>query len=477
MTRACLSLSFFLAIAACAVGPDYKRPETPAADAAFKETPQAWKEAHPSDAIARGKWWEMFGDPELSALVEKIEAGNFSLAASEAQYRQAQAALGVARSGLLPSVDANASVTRSRSPTGVIGGTTAGRTVTTRSASLSTNWEIDLWGHVRRQVEAANASLEASAGDLAAAKLSLEAQLMTAYFQLRSLDAQKKLFEDTVAALRTSLELTNNRYKVGVAARADVVAADAQLKSALSQSVDLDVQRAQLEHAIAILTGVPPSRLSIERKENYQATVPVIPPGLPSALLERRPDVAAAERRVAAANAQIGVAKSAFFPTLTLSGQYGYRSGDPAVNLFELPNRFWSIGPALAMSLFDAGLRRAQTDQAIAAYDATVANYRQTTLTAIGEVEDNLAALRVLDEEARLQADSVAAARQTLDLTLNQYKAGVVSYLNVVTATANYLAEQRSAANVMQRRLTAAVALVRAIGGGWDASQLTPRQP
>ena len=457
-----------LLLAACAVGPDYQKPEVSLSDS-YKETPSAWKEAQPADAIARGKWWEAFGDPELSALVEKVAAGNFSLAAAEAQYRQAQAALGVSRAGLLPSVDANAAVTRSRSPSGVVGGTTAGRTVTTRSANLSTSWEIDLWGHVRRQVEAAQAQLEASAGDVASARLSLQAQLMTAYFQLRSLDAQKQLFDDTVAALRKSLELTQNRYNVGVAAKADVVAADAQLKSALSQTVDLGVQRAQLEHAIAVLTGVPPARLSLQEKKDYQATIPVIPPGVPSALLERRPDVAAAERRVAAANAQVGVTKAAFFPTLTLTGQYGYRTADPAINLFELPNRFWSIGPALAMNLFDAGLRRAQTEQAIAAYDATVANYRQTTLTAIGEVEDNLAALRVLEEEARLQAESVAAARQTLDLTINQYKAGTVSYLNVVTATASYLAEQRTAVNVTQRRLAAAVALVRALGGGWQA--------
>jgi NodT family efflux transporter outer membrane factor (OMF) lipoprotein len=461
------ALLLLLLAAGCSVGPDYERPQTVVSDS-YKETPQAWKEAQPSDAIARGKWWEMFGDPELSALVEKVEKGNFSLAAAEAQYRQAEAALGIARSGLLPSVDANASIQRNHSPSGVIGGTTAGRTVTTRSAGLSTSWEADLWGHVRRQVEAARASLDASAGDLASARLSIQAQLMTAYFQLRLLDVQAKLLDDTVEGLRRSLELTNNRYKVGVAAKADVVQADAQLKSTLTQAVDLGVQRAQLEHAIAVLSGTSPGRLAIEPKPAYTAAVPVIPPGLPSALLERRPDVAAAERRVAAANAQIGVAKSAFFPTVTLSGQYGYRSADPSVNLFELPNRFWSLGPALAMNLFDFGLRRAQTDQAIAAYDATVANYRQVSLTALGEVEDNLAALRVLETEARLQADSVEAARKSTELVINQYKAGVVSYLNVVTVYTQQLNEERNAVLVLQRRLAAAVALVRALGGGWQ---------
>ncbi len=465
MNRIILALLF--AVEGCAVGPDYERPSAPSQEQ-FKETPQGWKEAQPSDAIARGTWWQIFGDPQLGALVEKIEKSNFSLAASEAQYRQAQAALGIARAGLLPSVDANASIQRSHSPSGVIGGTTAGRTVTTRSVGLSTSWEIDLWGHVRRQVEASQASLDASAGDLAAARLSLQAQLMTAYFQVRLLDVQKQLLDDTVAAFRKSLELTNNRYNVGVAAKADVVQADAQLKSTLAQGVDLGVQRAQLEHAIAILTGTPPSAFALPKIEKYEIAVPIIPPGLPSALLERRPDIAASERRVAAANAQIGVAKSAFFPTLTLSGQYGYRSGDPSVNLFELPNRFWSLGPALAMNLFDFGLRRSQTDQAIAAYDATVANYRQVTLTALGEVEDNLAALRVLEEEAQLEADAVEAARQSLELTLNQYKAGTVSYLNVVTVQAQYLTEQRTALGILQRRLAAAVALVRALGGGWQ---------
>ncbi len=461
-------------LSGCAVGPDYKRPETKMGES-FKELPQTWKEAQPSDAIARGKWWEMFGDPELSALVEKVEKQNFSLAQAEAQYRQAQAAIGVARAPLLPSVDANASAVRSHSPSGVIGGTTAGRTVTTRSATIgTTSWEIDLWGHIRRQVEAAEAQAAASAGDYASARLSLQAQLMTAYFQLRMLDLQKQLFDDTVAALRKYLELTMNRYNVGVAAKADVVAADAQLKSALTQATDLGVQRAQLQHAIAVLTGTPPREFSLETNKDYEPSVPVIPPGLPSELLERRPDVAAAERRVMAANAQVGVAKSAFFPTLTLSGNYGWRSADPSVNLFTIPNHLWSLGPALALNVLDFGLRRSQTEQAMAAYDATVANYRQVTLTALGEVEDNLAALRVLEEESKLEADSVAAARKSVELTLNQYKAGTVSYLNVVTSISQQLAEERNAVNVLQRRLAAAVALVKALGGGWQGDEKPP---
>ena len=283
--------ALLLLLAGCAAGPDYERPAAPSSDA-FKETPAGWKEAEPRDEIARGQWWEIFGDAELNALVEKIDVSNQSLAASEAQFRQAQAAINAARAPLLPTLDADASITRSRSPTGLVGGTTAGRIITQRSASLVANWEIDLWGRIRRQVEAAEASASASAGDLAAARLSLQAQLMTDYFQLRLLDVQKKLLDDTVAAFRKSLELTNNRYKAGVAAKADVVQADAQVKSTLTQAADLGVQRAQLEHAIAILTGVPPSQLSIEAKPTYDAALPAIPPGLPSELLERRPDIA-----------------------------------------------------------------------------------------------------------------------------------------------------------------------------------------
>lgn len=456
----------FLLLAACAAGPDYERPEA-AATPEFKETPGPWKQAQPRDEIARGKWWEIFGDQQLNTLIEKIDVSNQTLAAAEAQYRQAQAAVGVSRAGLFPSVDGNLSVTRSRSPTGVIGGTTAGRTITNRSVSVTANWELDLWGRVRRAVEASEASVQASRGDVASARLSLQAELATNYFQLRLLDVQKQLLDDTVAAFRKSLELTNNRYNVGVAAKVDVVQADAQVKSTLAQSVDLGVQRAQLEHAIAILIGVAPSQLAIAPRPTYLVPMPVIPPGLPSALLERRPDIAAAERRVAAANAQVGVARAAFFPQTMLTATFGFRSADPATWL-SAPSRFWSIGPAIAQAIFDAGLRRAQTDQAIAAYDATVANYRQTTLVAFQEVEDNLAALRILEEQARLQDDAVQAARQSVALTVNQYKAGTVSFLNVVTVQASQLAEERAAVTVLQRRLAAAVALVRALGGGWQ---------
>jgi len=464
------ALLLLLLCGACAMGPDYKRPES-AAGGQFRETPETWKKAQPRDEIAGGRWWTIFNDSQLSALVERIDVSNQTLAASEAQYRQALAAVRVARAALFPELDANLSVTRGQSPSGAIGGTTAGRTITTHSAGLAvSNWEVDLWGRVRRGVEASEASAQASAGDLASARLSLQAQLATDYFQLRVLDVQRQLLDDTVAALRKSLELTNNRYNVGVAAKADVVQADAQLKSVLVQATDVGVQRAQLEHAIAVLVGAAPAQVAIAPQPSYSAPVPVIPPGLPSELLERRPDVAAAERRVMAANAQVGAAQAAFFPAVTLSAALGYRSQETS-NWFTAPSRFWSIGPSVVLALFDAGLRRAQSDQAIAAYDATVANYRGTVLTAFQEVEDNLAALRILEEEAQAEDDAVRAARQSVDLTLNQYRAGTVSFLNVVQVTTALLNEQRNAIGIQGRRLAAAVALVRATGGGWQAGR------
>jgi NodT family efflux transporter outer membrane factor (OMF) lipoprotein len=456
---------FLALLGGCAAGPDYHRPETPAAEA-FRETPAGWKEAEPRDEIERGKWWQVFGDAQLSGLIEKVELSNQSLAAAEAQYRQALAALGVSRAALYPTLDANASVVRSRSPGSALGGTTAGRTLTTYGGRLTAQWEIDLWGGVRRSVEAAEASARASSADVGAARLSLQAQLATSYFQLRALDGQRRLLDDTVAALRKSLEMTENRYKAGVAAKADVVQADALLKSTLVQAVDLGVQRAQLEHAIAVLTGVPPAQLTIPDSNSFKTEVPDIPPGLPSALLERRPDVAAAERRVHSSNAQIGVAKAAYFPQLTLTALYGVSSPDSLL-LLSVPSRLWSIGPTIAQSIFDAGLRRSQSEQAIAAYDATVANYRQVTLSAFQEVEDNLAALRILEEEARSEDDAVQAAQLSLSLVLNQYKAGTVSYLNVVTAQTAALNEERNAVGIQARRLAALVALIKALGGGW----------
>jgi NodT family efflux transporter outer membrane factor (OMF) lipoprotein len=453
----------------CAVGPDYERPDA-GVPQAYKEA-GAWKLAEPQDEASRGKWWEIFKDPQLDALLEQVEISNQNVLAAEARFRRARALIVASRAAFFPTLDADVSVTRSRSPSGAIGGTTAGRVITNRSASLSAGWEADLWGRLRREVESSAASAQAGAADLAAARLSAQAELTSSYFQLRVLDVQRQLLEDNVAAFRRSLDLTKNRYDAGVAARVDVVQAEAQLKSTQAQAIDTGVQRAQLEHAIAILIGEPPAAFAIAPAA-LVSTMPQIPPALPSELLERRPDIAAAERRVAAANAQIGVAKAAYFPSLTLAATGGFRSAE-ASQWFTAPSRFWSIGPALAQSIFDAGLRRAQTDQAIADYDATVAEYRQAVLSGFQEVEDNLAALRILGEEATVQEDAVRAARESVNLTTNQYRAGTVSYINVVTVQTTQLNNERAAVGILGRRLVSAVTLVKALGGGWSTSELS----
>ena len=467
MRRSALAF-LVLALAGCAVGPDYLRPDAAVSDA-YKEA-TGWKVAEPQDESNRGNWWEIFGDPQLSALIESIDISNQNVRLAEAQFRQAQALAAQSRAALFPTLDANASITRSRSPTGLVGGTTAGRIINNRSVGLSSSWELDLWGGLRRALESSAAGAQASAADLAAARLSAQAELASDYFQLRVLDAQKQLLDDTATAFDKSLELTRNRYAAGVAAKVDVVQAETQLKSTQAQAIDTGVQRAQLEHAIAILIGKPPSEFSLAPAP-LAVTMPRVPLGLPSELLERRPDVAAAERRAAAANARIGVARAAYFPSLTLSGNTGFRSA-AATDLFAASSRFWSIGPVLAQSIFDAGLRRAQTEQAIAAYDATVAEYRQAVLAGFQDVEDNLAALRILEEEAEVQEDAVRAARESVLLTTNQYKAGIVSYINVVTVQTTQLNNERTAVGILGRRLVAAVTLVKALGGGWSTAEI-----
>ena len=411
----------------------------------------------------------MFGDAELDRLLQRIDVSNQNVRAAEARVRQARAVVEQARAGFFPPITANASGVRSKAPSLSNSPSFATGAVNTYNANLGTSWELDFWGKLRRTLEASDASWRASDAQLEAAKLSARASLAQAYFSLRAADSTRKLLEDTVAAYQKSLELTDNRYKAGVAARVDVVQAEVQLKSAQAQLIDVGVDRAQFEHAIAILVGEPPANFSLAPAP-LTPTMPSIPVGMPSTLLERRPDVAAAERNAASANAKIGVAKAAMFPSLTLSGTVGYRSSTLA-DLFSAPSRLWSLGAAAAAPLFDAGLRSAQTDQAIAVYDEEVATYRQTVLTAFQEVEDNLAALRILDEEARVQEEVVAGARRALELTLNQYQAGVVSYLNVITAQATLLSNERAAASILSRRLTASVALVKALGGGWNVAE------
>ena len=417
-------------LGACTVGPNYVRPkaDTPVA---FKEM-EGWKTAQPRDQELRGKWWEAFHDPLLNDMMEQVNLSNQNLVQSAAQFRQARALVQAARSGYMPSVSAGASVTRSQAPSGFIGqnqNVNAHGPSTSYAASLDAVWELDLWGRVRRTVESNEAGAQASAADLDALRLSVQAELAQNYFQLRALDAEKQLFDDTLAAYRRSLTLTQNQYAAGIVAKVDVIQAQTQLKTTQAQALDIGVQRAQLEHAIALLLGKPASNFSLAVAP-LTALPPAVPTGVPSSLLERRPDIAAAERRMAAANAQIGVTEAAYYPSLTLSAQGGFQSSSFA-NLFTVPSRFWSIGPALAQTLFDGGLRRAQTDQAIAAYDANVAGYRQTVLTGFKEVEDNLAALRILEEEAAVQDEAVQNARQSVALTSNQYKAGSISSVSL----------------------------------------------
>ena len=452
-------------LGACAAGPEYVRPSV-VVPAAYKEAGD-WKIAQPRDTLKRGKWWEIFGDAQLDDLAAQIDISNQNVRIAEARFRQARALVQSARAGLFPDVTGRGSVTRSGSPSGA---TRSSGPTTTYDVSIDAGWEVDLWGRVRNTVESNTAGAEASASDLAAVRLSAQAELALDYFQLRVLDGQRQLLESSVAAFRKSLDLTRNRYAAGVAGKVDVVQAETQLKSTQAQAIDIGVQRAQLEHAIAILIGRPPAEFALAPIP-LNLALPAIPLSVPSELLERRPDIAAAERRVAAANAQVGVAKAAFFPALTLSATAGFQSSSFAQWL-TVPSRFWAVGPAIAQSIFDAGLRRALTDQAIAVYDANVAAYRQTVLSGFQEVEDNLAALHTLEQEARVQADAVETSRQAVELTLNQYKAGTVNYLNVVAVQTAQLINERTATSILGRRLTAAVTLVKALGGGWRAAEL-----
>jgi NodT family efflux transporter outer membrane factor (OMF) lipoprotein len=456
-------------LAGCAVGPDYVRP-TMEAPAAFKENAD-WKPAQPADDTDKGAWWQIYADPQLDQLLQQVESSNQNVRAAEARYRQALALVQSARSQLFPTLSANVSGTRSgaatRNNSTQLTTAQSGNT-SSYSAAVDATWEADLWGRVRRDIESNNASAASSAATLINTRLSAQALLAQNYFQLRTLDAQRQLYDDTVAGYQKALELANNRYVQGVAAKSDVRQAETQLKTAQSQGVGLGVQRAQLEHAIALLIGKSASEFSITPAPLPMTTpAPVVPAGLPSSLLERRPDVAAAERLVASANAKVGVAQAAFFPALTLSGTTGFQGANFA-NLLAAPNHFWSFGPALALTLLDFGARDAQKAQAIAAYDEAVANYRQAVLTAFQEVEDNLAALRILEEQAQLQEEAVKAAQESAALVLNQYKAGTVSYSDVVTAQATALSNQRSALDILNSRMAASVLLIKALGGGWS---------
>jgi len=462
----CLAL-LSIAFAGCTVGPKYQKPLVQSPPA-FKELAgnDQWKTATPSDALLKGKWWEVFNDPQLNKLEELVNVDNNSVKQAEAQFRQARALILLNHSGYYPIIGTNPSITQGDR------GTNAGGRGTTSSFGIpfSASWEPDLWGRVRLAVENSVANAQVFAADLENVRLSLQATLAADYFILLSNDMQLKLLNDTIAGYETYLTLTVNRFNGGVASRADVTLAQTQLFTTQAQATDLDVLRSQLEHAIAVITGQPPSALSIPRGKILELP-PTIPTALPSQLLERRPDIAAQERLVAAANANVGIAQVAFYPTLTLSATAGLSSTN-LQSLFTWASRTWSTGPSLSYTLFDFGTRDARLLQVQAAYDATIAAYRETVLTAFQQVEDNLSTLRVLAQETEQQARAIDAAEQALTLETERYKAGTDSYLNVITTQNIALADERAAVTLMQRRMTAAVNLILALGGGWDASTL-----
>ena len=478
IVTAIAALLLVLLLAGCTVGPKYVKPSAPTTPAykeevpgSFKESDQ-WQPARPGDQISRGSWWEIFGDPQLNELEEQIASSNQTLKVAEARFREARAAIRFNRAAQFPTISTFPSasyVKRSDfSPNfpSRIQQTSKGDFI----LPFDLSYELDLWGRVRRSVAAAREEAQATAADYETAKLSLEAELALDYFELHSADAQKQLLDDTVKAYTSNLQLTLNRFKGGVAPRSDVAQAQTQLETTRVQDTDVTVQRAQFEHAIAILIGKPPAEFSLAAAPlSYQP--PSIPIGLPSELLQRRPDIAAAERRVAEANNQVGIARAAYFPTVALGGTAGL-AGSHASNWFSWPSGFWAVGPALAETLFDAGRRRATSESARANYDATIATYRQTSLTAFQEVEDNVAALRILENETQQQQQAVASAQESLQLFTNRYKGGVDTYLQVITAQTIELANERNAIDILRRRLDASVLLVKALGGGWNVSNL-----
>lgn len=455
--RSTLLLTAFL-LASCSIHAPVSHPETNLPPE-YKES-GIWKHARPLAHVPRGDWWSIFHDRELDALIQRVNVSNQSLKVAVANAEQSAALIKSARLAFLPSLDANASVNRSGGATS--GGGSAGVS-TQQTIGASSSWEIDLWGRLRHSARATTADAEAASADVESLELSLQAQTAQTYFSLRAVDAQRDLLNRQIESYQRSLDLTRNRYTQGVASRGDVAQAETQLASTRAAEIELSLQRATLEHALAVLTGQTPSGLSVGKGALAQR-VPSVITGAPSRLLERRPDIAAAERRVAAANERIGAAKAAFFPSLTLDADGGWRGTS---GLFTSATRFWSLGPTLAAPIFDRGQRLAEKARADAAYDGTVAQYRQAVLTAMQETEDALATLRLLAREADAQEQAVRAARDNERIALNQYKAGTVSYLNVAVAQAAALTAERSALDLQARRLNAAVALVKALGGGW----------
>jgi len=467
LAGACAALFFSIG---CTVGPRYSRPTAPVPPA-YKEA-GAWKQAQPSEQALGGNWWTIFSDPQLNALEQQVNVSNQNLKAAEAQFRQARAQLRYYRADYYHTITGGASATRAhtsenRQPHST---TLAGRTFTDLMLPVTLSYQADVWGRVRKTVEASREQAQASAADLATVNLAMHADLALDYFQARSLDAEEQLLNSTVADYQRALQLAQNRYQGGLASGLDVQQARAQLDATRAQAIDVGVLRAQYEHAVATLVGTPAPSFTLPPLP-LSTPPPSIPLGLPSELLERRPDIAEAERRVAAANAQVGIATSAYYPVLNLAASAGFESGT-ITTLVSGPSLFWSAGPAAAATLFDIGRRRALSDEARAAYDQTVANYRETVLTGFQQVEDELNAISLLEQEAQVQGEAVAAAQQALATATNRYKGGVTSYLEVITAQNVSLTNEVAAVNIMGRRMAATVMLIQALGGGWNASNL-----
>ncbi len=480
-SRACVVC---LVLSGCMVGPDYKRPDAPASPA-FKEL-SGWKPSHPSDAMEKGAWWSVYHDPELDRLERTVDVSNQTVKSFEAQYRNAVALVAEARSGLFPVVSVSSGVTRSggggssggsgfnSSSLGTGGSSSFGGGPRTQySLTGSVTWDLDVWGRIRRQVESNVAGAQVSAADLANATLSAQATLATDYFDLRAEDALSKLLADTVTAYKRALEITQNQYHAGTTSSIDYVTALALLQSTQAQLIAVGVQRQQFEHAIAVLTGQPPANLTLPPAP-LATDVPVVPAGLPSALLERRPDIAAAERAMQQENALIGVEVAAFYPDISLSALGGF-AGNPLGQLFNSSNQLWSLAASGTETLFEGGLRSASVAAARATYESSVATYRQTVLTAFQQVEDQLSSLRILALQAKAQAIAVDSNSRAVKATLNAYVAGTVPYTSVVTEQTLLLSNEQTALAVQQSRLVASVALIEALGGGWSTADLPHR--
>jgi NodT family efflux transporter outer membrane factor (OMF) lipoprotein len=472
-----------LLVNGCNVGPKYHTPPVQS-PAAYKET-DGWQLAQPKDDVLHGKWWELFDDPQLNALEQQVNVSNQNIAGAFASFLQARALVKQARAQYYPTLTTSPSISRSRSSastaqsgagtatgagTAIAGTAATGGTFTAYDLPFDASWTPDLWGRVRNTVNSNVAAAQASAADLENTRLTAQAELAVDYYQLRTQDSLKQLLDATVVAYQESLQVNQALYETGIGADEAVAQAEVQLQSTQAQDTNLGIARAQYEHAIALLVGQPASTFSLP-VEPLKANPPAIPLGVPSQLLERRPDVAANERLMAQANAQIGIAKAAYYPSLTLSATGGFESSSIA-NWLTWPSRFWSVGPTLAETLFDAGLRTATVEQFQAAYDQTVASYRQTVLTAFQQVEDNLAALRILSTQTQQQDAAVNAARRYLAIATDRYKLGLDPYLDVITAQTTLLSNQQTAVSLRMQQLTDSVQLIEALGGGWDATQL-----